>query len=82
MLAENIRLGSRSDSHSPPLEGGRGIWAGGIWRWQRIKCSSSMGGDPGRDRREVSGEEMLHVPREGFRPCLSLTDLSCLSILC
>ena len=47
-----------------------------------MECSDSIGGDPGRTAGRFLVREMLHVPREGFRPCLSLTDLSCLSILC
>ena len=50
MLAENIRLGSRSDSHSPPLEGGRresglGDLAGGKG-WRVVILQEGMAGGP------------------------------------
>lgn len=46
-----------------------------------MEGSDSTGGDGRRTAGRLLVRERLHVPREGFGPCLSLTDLSCLSIL-
>ena len=41
-----------------------------------MEGSDSTGGDGRRTTGRLLVRERLHVPREGFGPCLSLTDLS------
>ena len=41
-----------------------------------MEGSDSIGGDRGKTAGRFLVREMLHVPREGSGPCLSLTDLS------
>ena len=41
-----------------------------------MEGSDSIGRDGRRTAGRVLVTERLHVPREGFGPCLSLTDLS------
>lgn len=71
-LAGDKRLGSRSDSHSPPLEDvGRGIRAGE----DGDGCSwghNSKGGDRGVQR-GCCGGERLDVPGKGTGACQCFT---------
>lgn len=78
--AGNKRLGSRSDSHSPPLEDvGRGIWAGedGDGRSWGHK---SKGGDRGVQRGCCGGRGLMSLGK-GLGPASASPTSPCLSTL-